>query len=211
MPEHRHRPAIRTVVAVTLAALVAPLFDPQPTAATEHVTAEFTASPTSGEPSTTASRTNIVRTPRAGGTAAYTVGFVSYAGGVVVSNAISGNDDVFAGFDWREAGIQTAAGALSGGMSTLVAGRGSQAIMNGIIGFDATLWTMNLHGRTNPWELLGGTALSAVSPLLPRGPTYLPQFARGLARDTLVNAAGNLMNRAIQRFLPNTRTSTRGK
>jgi RHS repeat-associated protein len=63
---------VRAIVAAVVAALVGPLFDPLPVAAEDPVTAQFSATPTSGEPSPVASRTNVVRTPRAGGTATYT-------------------------------------------------------------------------------------------------------------------------------------------
>lgn len=63
---------VRSIAAALVVALVAPLFDPIPVATADPVSADFTATPTSGELSATAGRTNFVRSPRAGGTASYT-------------------------------------------------------------------------------------------------------------------------------------------
>ena len=121
------------------------------------------------------------------------IGFVAYTGGVVATNVVQGNTgDVFAGWNPGDAAISTVAGALSGGLSAAGLTIGEQVIMNGVIGFDATVWSMNLGGRRDPRELAVGTAFGLVGPLLPGG-----EGATGLVRGTVSSIAANTAQNII--------------
>jgi hypothetical protein len=91
-------------------------------------------------------------------------------------------------------------GATSGLLAGTGLGLAGLIGMNAIVGFDATLWSMAVHGRSDPRELIVGTAFGAAGRLidklagLARLPIRLPfgsagsaGFARGIVSGSVAN------------------------
>jgi RHS repeat-associated protein len=127
------------------------------------------------------------------------VGFVSYTAGVVAANVVKGNTrdlgHLLSGWNVVDAAISTGAGAITGGLATpsLALTTTEQVIAGTVVGFDATVWSMNAGGRRNPIELIGGTAAGGLGPLLPGGGTTWTGSVRGIVSGSAVNTAQNLI------------------
>jgi hypothetical protein len=91
----------------------------------------------------------------------------------VLGNAVSGDGLSLEGWNPADAAISTVAGATTGLLAGTGIGLGSLAIMNSVVGFDATLASTVAGCRRDPRELVAGTALGGLGTyVLLGGPSH---------------------------------------
>jgi RHS repeat-associated protein len=93
-------------------------------------------------------------------------GVAAYALFTIGGNILGGRDDWTKGWDWVDAGISCAAGAIGGLMGGEGWGALDKAVIGAVTGFDAELASQVHHGEADPLGLVlstaGGGAFSAI-------------------------------------------------
>ena len=120
------------------------------------------------------------------------IGFFAYTGSVVATNIVLGNSDLGAGWNLTDAAIATGAGFLTSGVSALGLSTGEQIVLNAVIGFDATGASMAAGGRSDPLELVLGTAFGGLGTVLPGGEGATGAF-RGFVSSSGLSTLQNVL------------------